>query len=90
MTIVGPWDTGRPSGNTDRCFPELVATLAGVFAAGDRVAVRGIDRATHRGEFIGRAPTGRTVTTTWIQLFRIQDGKAVLETKMRHLLKQLS
>jgi predicted ester cyclase len=93
VSIVGPLDYGRAVLQYRQAFPDLVTTLADVFAAGDRVAVRGIDQATHRGEFMGRPPSGRTVTTTWIEIFRIQDGKAVegwLETNMQHLLDQLT
>jgi len=74
-------------------FPDLVTTLEDVFAVGDRVAVRGIDRATHRGEFMGRPGTGRAVESTWIEIFRLESGKAVegwLETDMHRLLDQIS
>jgi predicted ester cyclase len=76
-----------------QAFPDLVTTLEDIFAVGDRVAVRGTDRATHLGEFMGRAPTGRKVTMTWIEIFRLQDGKAVegwVETDIQRLLDQLS
>jgi len=93
MTISGPTEYGRGVLQFRQAFPDLVTTLEDVFAVGDRVAVRGIDRATHRGEFLGRAPSGRTVTMTWIEIFRLRDGKAVegwVETDMQRLLDQLS
>ena len=92
-TISGPTEYGQGVLQFRQAFPDLVTTLEDVFAVGDRVAVRGIDRATHRGEFMGRAASGRTVTMTWIEIFRLRDGKAVegwVETDMQHLMDQLS
>jgi len=93
VTISGPTEYGQGVLQFRRAFPDLVTTLEDVFAIGDRVAVRGIDRATHQGEFMGRAASGRTVTMTWIEIFRLVDGKAVegwVETDMQHLMDQLS
>ena len=42
---------------------------------------------------MGRAASGRTVTMTWIEIFRLRDRKAVegwVETDMQHLMDQLS
>jgi len=93
IRISGPTEYGRGVLQYRKAFPDLVTTLEDVLAVGDRVAVRGIDRATHGGEFMGHAASGRTVTTTWIEIFRLQDGKAVegwVETDMQHLMDQLS
>jgi len=93
VAILGPDDYGRAVLDYRRAFPDLTVTLEDVFAAGDRVAVRGIDRGTHLGEFMGRAATGRPMTATWIEIFRIQSGRAVedwVETDTRRLLNQIS
>jgi predicted ester cyclase len=74
-------------------FPDLTVTLEDVFASRDRIAVRGIDRATHCGQFMGRTATGRQVTATWIEIFRIESGKATegwVESDTRRLLDQIS
>jgi predicted ester cyclase len=47
-----------------------------VLVDGDRVVVRGTDRGTHRGDFMGFPASGREVTTTWIEIFRMENGKA--------------
>jgi predicted ester cyclase len=44
---------------------------------GDRVAARYTTRARHVGELFGAAPSGRTVTFTGIEVFRLVDGKIV-------------
>jgi steroid delta-isomerase-like uncharacterized protein len=74
-------------------FPDLVVTVEDVIAAGDRVVVRGTDRGTHRGEFMGVSASGRFVTTTWIEIFRLESGKAVegwLEADTKGLMDQMT
>jgi predicted ester cyclase len=51
--------------------------LDDVIADGDRVAVRYTTRARHIGELFGTAPSGRAVTFTGIEVFRIRDGRIV-------------
>ena len=73
-------------------FPDLVTSVDDVIAEGDRVVVRGTDRGTHRAEFMGRAASGRFVTTTWIEIFRLESGKAVegwVESDTKALMDQL-
>ena len=74
-------------------FPDLITSVEDVIAEGDRVVVRGTDRGTHQGEFMGRAATGRFVTATWIEIFRMESGKAVegwVEADTKMLMDQLS
>ncbi len=46
-----------------------------LIAEGDLVAVRYTTRAVHSGELFGVAPTGRTLTLTGIEIYRLDDGK---------------
>ena len=71
VAILGPDDYGRAVLDYRTAFPDLTVTLEDVFASGDRVAVRGTDRGTHQGEFMGRAATGRPMTATWIEIYGI-------------------
>ena len=73
-------------------FPDLVTSVDDVIAEGDRVVVRGTDRGTHQAEFMGRAASGRLVTTTWIEIFRLESGRAVegwVESDSKTLMDQL-
>ncbi|MFI9242443.1 ester cyclase [Streptomyces sp. NPDC053086] len=55
---------------------DFAFTVEDVFAQGDRACARWTWRATHRGDFLGIAPTGRQVTMTGMTLFRFgADGK---------------
>ena len=56
-------------------FPDLQFTIEDEIAQGDKIAVRWTLRATHRGEYQGRPPTGKTVTVTGISIFQIANGK---------------
>ena len=93
VSVLGPEEYGRAVLMYRTAFPDLVTTVEDVLADGDRVAVRGTDRGTHLGAFLGYPPTGRQVTTTWIEIFRLEAGKAVegwLETDVKRLLDQLA
>jgi len=93
VAILGPDQYGQEVLGYRTAFPDLTVTLEDVFASRDRVAVRGVDRGTHLGEFMGRAATGRPMTATWIEIFRIHSAKAVegwVETDTRRLLDQIS
>jgi steroid delta-isomerase-like uncharacterized protein len=76
VQIVGPIEYGGAVTNYRAAFPDFHTTLEDVLVDGDRVVVRGTDRGTHRGDFMGFPASGREVTTTWIEIFRKEDGKA--------------
>ncbi len=56
-------------------FPDLHATIEDLIAEGDKVAARLTWRGTHKGEFEGVAPTGKQITFTTMEFFRVGDGK---------------
>ena len=56
-------------------FPDWHVTLDDVIAEGDRVVARATGRGTHLGAFMGIAPTRKPVTSSWIVIYRIVDGK---------------
>lgn len=64
--LVVMWRTG---------FPDMQETVEDLISEGDKVMGRFLMRGTHRGEFMGVAPTGRSVTMSGIDIVRIADGK---------------
>jgi steroid delta-isomerase-like uncharacterized protein len=58
-------------------FPDLSATVEDVVAEGDKVTHRAIMRGTHKGEFMGIAPTGKQVAISAIVISRFAGGKEV-------------
>jgi predicted ester cyclase len=58
-------------------FPDLVLEVHDMFGAGDRVVTRFTIRGTHEGEFMGVAPTGRTVAFDGIAIDVMRDGQRV-------------
>jgi steroid delta-isomerase-like uncharacterized protein len=58
-------------------LPDLRLTVEDMIGEGDRVVVRWRGRATHRGEFLGIAPTGKSVSITGIAIYRLANGKVV-------------
>ena len=92
VRIVGPGEYGGAVIDYRAAFPDLHTTLEDVLVDGDRVVVRGTDRGTHRGDFMGFPASGREVTTTWIEIFRMENGKAAegwLESDSAALRNQL-
>ena len=58
-------------------FPDFRATIDDEIAEGDRVVLRFTVYGTHEGEFHGIPPTGKQVTWTGINIYRLEDGKIV-------------
>ena len=60
-----------------RAFPDFRFTLEDVVAEGDVVAVRMTARYTHKGEFMGIAPTNKAVVVSKFDFFRMAGGTCV-------------
>lgn len=58
-------------------FPDFHVTIEDMVAEGDKVAHRYTWRGTHKGEFMGIAPTGKQVTITAAGFTRFAGGKQV-------------
>src|SRR5215216_1466665 len=56
-------------------FPDARFALEDQIAEGDTVVSRWTARGTHRGEFLGIAPTGEEVTVTGIEFDHVVGGK---------------
>jgi steroid delta-isomerase-like uncharacterized protein len=73
-------------------FPDMTITLDEVIAEGDIVAALSTLRGTHRGEFMGVAPTGRAVSVTSLTMVQLEDGlltKSWVKNDVAGLLRQL-
>ena len=57
-------------------FPDIVVTLEDEFAEGDRVVTRGVFVGTHTGDFMGIPATGRQVSIKYLDIWRLENGKA--------------
>lgn len=66
LEVIKAWHQG---------FPDLTHSFDEVFSKDDKVVVRGRTRGTHKGEFMGVAPTGRSLELTFICIFRLADGR---------------
>ncbi len=58
-------------------FPDFKETIEDIIAEGDKVWARITFTGTHKGEFMGIAPTGKRVTTEMVDIFRIANGKLI-------------
>jgi predicted ester cyclase len=60
-----------------RIYPDIHLTVHDVIAEGDKVVARNTVTGTHQGEFMGVAPTGKSVTYDEIFIFRFANGRVV-------------
>jgi predicted ester cyclase len=60
-----------------RIYPDIHLTVEDLIAEGDKVVGRTTVTGTHQGEFMGVAPTGKSVTYNEIFIFRFADGRVV-------------
>lgn len=76
-----------------QAFPDIHARVEDIFGAGDRVAVRLTFSGTHQGDFQGIQATGRSVSYSSNELYRVTDGVIAEEwicSDMASLMAQLS
>lgn len=58
-------------------FPDIHLTVEDLVAEGDKVAQRWTVRGTHKGDFMGIAPTGKQITLSAMTIERFVGGKIV-------------
>jgi predicted ester cyclase len=56
-------------------FPDFRLTVEEQIAEGDKVMSRGAVTATHKGEFMGIAPTGKQIKLNFIEILGVVAGK---------------
>jgi steroid delta-isomerase-like uncharacterized protein len=59
-------------------FPDFRFTIEDMIAEGEKVVIRWTIQGTHKGEYMGIAPTGKNVTLTGISIRRIA-GRTIRE-----------
>lgn len=81
--VVGMFFTG---------FPDMRVTIEETVAEGDRVNTRGYFTGTHQGEFNGIPATGKSIKLAYMDIWRLENGKATenwVQMDMMGLLQQL-
>ena len=58
-------------------FPDLQVKIERIVAEGEMVVAQVIFSGTHKGEFLGVAPTGKPMSFALIDIFRFKEGKVV-------------
>ena len=62
-------------GGLRAAFPDIRYTVEDMIAEGDRVALRWSMHGTHGGEILGIPATGKQVTLTGLDIYRLNDGR---------------
>jgi steroid delta-isomerase-like uncharacterized protein len=58
-----------------RAYPDVHVTVEDVIAEGDKVVCRNVVTGTHRGEYMGIPPTGRSVAYNEMFIGRFEGGR---------------
>ena len=58
-------------------MPDYAVRHEDIVISGDRVAVRNTVSGTHRGEFMGHAPTGRRIEMRTADFHQVRDGRII-------------
>jgi len=74
---------------TRRAFPDWRVDVVSTVAEGDQVAVRWRGSVTHGGDFHGIPATGRTITVSGINVYRVHDGRVAEEWEQMDTLGML-
>ena len=89
----GPAALKEIFGRLHTAFPDLHVEIKDLIAERDKVVSRNTVSGTHRGEFMGVAPTGRSVTYDEIFIVRFTEDGQMMETwgvvDMASLMRQL-
>lgn len=56
-------------------FPDIQLTIDDQIAEGDQVVTRATATGTHKGEFMGKSPTDRSITLPIIFIHRLEGGR---------------
>lgn len=73
-------------------FPDGRLNVQDTIAEGDKVVCRTSGEGTHQGMFLGMAPTGKHITWSFIEIWRIADSKLAehwVEADMMSMMQQL-
>jgi predicted ester cyclase len=65
----------RHIADIEAAFPNYELVPEDMLAEGDKVAVRGVFRGTHRGPFAGVQPTGKSVSAGLIIIYAVAAGR---------------
>ena len=74
---VGPEGLKQLMNMAFKAFPDFHETIEDIIAEGDKVWARITFTGTHKGEWLGIAPTGKKITSMMVDIFRIVNGKLV-------------
>ena len=71
---AGPEGLKQTVAAARRAFPDLHYTIEDIVLGEEKAALRVTMRGTHRGQFFGMAPTGRTIEVQELQIEHLRGG----------------
>ena len=92
LDVRGPEALKEHVAKVYTAFPDFLHTIEDIVAEEDKVVARFTNRGTHKGEFMGIAPTGKQIAFTAMFIARVSDGEFVegwVEVDLLGLMQQL-
>jgi predicted ester cyclase len=68
--LIGPESVRQLMAQSRAAFPDVYSAVDDRFVAGDKLVVRGVLRATHKGEFMGLHATGKRMSLDFLAIHR--------------------
>jgi steroid delta-isomerase-like uncharacterized protein len=75
FAVRGPEGMRQIAAGLRAAFPDFHVDLDAITVSGDLVGTHWTAHGTHRGDYLGMPPTGRSFTVTALETFRLADGK---------------
>ena len=75
--------------NAHASFPDLRFTAEDMVVEGNKASVYWVGHGTHKGNFYGVPPTGKTVTMEGISIIDIAGGKIVKEVAYMNMMEMM-
>jgi predicted ester cyclase len=77
MPTAGPEGLNQVVGMFFSAFPDMQIILEDVVAETDKAATRGHFTGTHKGTFMNVPPTGKSITTDFIDIWKAHNGRFI-------------
>jgi predicted ester cyclase len=85
FNLRGPEDYKQFETAFFKGFPDWHETIKDIIAEDDKVCVYFTGAGTHKGEWLGIAPTGKKIKFTAVQIWRLTNGKVVEKNSISDL-----
>ena len=89
LDVTGAQALKKVFATLHHAYPDLHVKVEDLIAEGDKVVSRNTVTGTHKGEYVGVPPTGKSVTYNEIFIFRLVNGRIAEQWGVADVLSQM-